>query len=107
MHSGRPPGVIAFYALRFPQAKLAVLFRLYFWFRWIRYPAWVMFVIWFALQLLGTIPQLDGTASVSYLAHLGGAATGILFYFICPNGCAPATPHCGSRSRPRHAAWRP
>jgi membrane associated rhomboid family serine protease len=75
--SGGISGIIVFYALQFPHARLGILIR-YFYFRWLFLPAWVALVAWFALQLLGAWLQLAGESSVSSLAHLGGAATGLV-----------------------------
>ena len=77
--SGGIAGVITFYALNFPRMRLAFLMRLGFvWFRWIRLPAWFVFVLWILFQIIGTLEQRAGISSVSSAAHLGGAAVGIL-----------------------------
>ncbi len=41
--SGGISGLMTFYALKFPHAQLGILFRWYFYFRWIRLPAWSAF----------------------------------------------------------------
>ena len=77
--SGGIAGVITFYALNFPRLRLAFLMRWgFFWFRWIRLPAWFVFVLWFLFQIIGTLEQKAGMSSVSSAAHLGGAAVGVL-----------------------------
>ena len=77
--SGGIAGVITFYALNFPRMRLAFLMRWGFvWFRWIRLPAWFVFVLWILFQIIGTLEQRAGISSVSSAAHLGGAAVGIL-----------------------------
>jgi membrane associated rhomboid family serine protease len=80
--SGGISGVIAYYALKFPRARLGILFRVSILFRWIRMPAYGMFIIWMGLQSFGVWSQLAGFSNVSSLAHLGGAATGCLFWFF-------------------------
>jgi len=65
--SGGISGVIAFYALAFPHAKLGLLIRFWLYFRWLWLPAWGAFVLWLLLQLL---------------AHLGGAAVGMAFWLL-------------------------
>lgn len=80
--SGGISGVVAFYALKFPKAKLNFLVRLYFWLRWISIPAYIMFIVWILLQFYGTWAQLAGFSNVSSMAHLGGAATGFIFWFF-------------------------
>ena len=43
--SGGIAAVITFYALAFPQAKIGFLLRYFYYFRWIRLPAWFVFVL--------------------------------------------------------------
>ncbi len=66
--------VIAYYALAFPRARLGFLI----FFRWFRLSAAVAFVLWIGLQLLLAWRQVAGFGSISALAHLGGAAVGVL-----------------------------
>ena len=81
--SGGIAGVITFYALNFPRMRLAFLMRWGFvWFRWIRLPAWFVFVLWILFQLIGTLEQKAGMSSVSSVAHLGGAAVGVLAWLV-------------------------
>lgn len=79
--SGGISGIVAFYALRFPQARLKVLYWLWWrptWF--ISISVWLWFALWAGLQLLGAFVQLAGRGSVSYLGHLGGVLAGIAFW---------------------------
>ena len=81
--SGGIAGVITFYALNFPRMRLAFLMRYGFvWFRWIRLPAWFVFVLWILFQLIGTLEQKAGMSSVSSAAHLGGAAVGVVAWLV-------------------------
>jgi len=81
--SGGIAGVITFYALNFPRMRVAFLWRLGFvWHRWIRLPAWCVFVLWFLFQLIGTLEQKAGMSSVSSAAHLGGAAVGLAAWLV-------------------------
>jgi membrane associated rhomboid family serine protease len=80
--SGGIAGVITFYALVFPKAKIAFLWRFSFWFRWIRLPAWFVFVLWIFFQVIGAYEQRIGMSAVSSFAHLGGAVVGIFFWLI-------------------------
>jgi membrane associated rhomboid family serine protease/Zn-finger nucleic acid-binding protein len=81
--SGGIAGVITFYALNFPQMRLAFLWRLgFFWYRWIRLEAWFVFVLWIFFQIIGTFEQKAGMSSVSSAAHLGGAAVGVLAWLV-------------------------
>jgi len=71
-------GVIAYYAVAFPRARLGFFFGFWWRFGWIRMPAWAAFVIWIALQSFGAWRQLGGFSNVSALGHLGGAAVGFV-----------------------------
>src|SRR6476620_9624218 len=75
--SGGIAGVITFYALAFPEAKVGFLWRYFFNFHWIRLPAWFVFVLWIFFQIIGAYEQKIGISSVSSFAHLGGAAVGL------------------------------
>lgn len=80
--SGGISGILAFYALEFPRARLGFLlhyiafFRIYL--RWIQIPAWGAFVLWCLLQLALACLQMGGYSNVAALAHLGGAGVGAL-----------------------------
>jgi len=76
--SGGISGIIAYYALRFPRTNIGVLI----YFRWVRFPAMVMFLLWMLMQIFGVYMQLNGFSNVSALAHLGGAVTGVLMWLI-------------------------
>jgi membrane associated rhomboid family serine protease/Zn-finger nucleic acid-binding protein len=81
--SGGIAGVITFYALNFPRVRLGFLMRWGFvWFRWIRLPAWSVFVLWIFFQLIGALEQKAGMSSVSSAAHLGGAAVGVVAWLL-------------------------
>jgi membrane associated rhomboid family serine protease/Zn-finger nucleic acid-binding protein len=81
--SGGIAGVITFYALNFPHVRLEFLMRWGFvWFRWIRLPAWSVFVLWIFFQLIGALEQKAGISSVSSVAHLGGAAVGAIAWLL-------------------------
>jgi membrane associated rhomboid family serine protease/Zn-finger nucleic acid-binding protein len=88
--SGGISGIIAFYALKFPRARLGILVRFYLMFRWVRIPAYAMFILWLLLQVWGVYAQISGFSNVSSLAHLGGAATGFLFWFFTRDKNRPA-----------------
>ena len=74
--SGGISGLIAFYALKFPNAQLDFLGRG----GWVQMPAWGAFILWAALQVFTAINQVSGFSHVAGLAHIGGAAVGILFW---------------------------
>jgi membrane associated rhomboid family serine protease len=88
--SGGISGVIVFYALQFPHARLGFLFRYgYVIFRWIQIPAWVALGLWMLLQSGMVLLQLNGFSNVAATAHLGGAAAGFGFWLAWRNMTAP------------------
>lgn len=79
--SGGISGVIVFYALQFPHARLGFLFRYAcVIFRWVQIPAWVALGLWLLLQSVSVMLQLNGFSNVAATAHLGGAAAGFGFW---------------------------
>jgi len=74
--SGGISGVLAYYCLRFPHARVGIIF----WLRWVRLPVGAMFALWVVLQIMTAIQQSAGIGRVAVFAHLGGAAVGVLFW---------------------------
>ena len=70
-------GVLAYYAITFPHVRLGFLWRCYYWFRWVRIPAWSALVLFILLQLGIAWLQVKGFSDVSALGHLGGLAVGV------------------------------
>jgi len=77
--SGGISGILAYYCLRFPHARVGMIL---FWVRWIRIPVGAMFVIWILLQIIMAMRQAVGVGNVAVFAHLGGAAVGALFWLV-------------------------
>lgn len=73
-------GVLTFYTLSFPQARLHFLFRIGLLpIRWVQVPAWLFFAFWLVIQVWTAWIQAGGFGSVSAWAHLGGVFVGCLF----------------------------
>lgn len=80
--SGGISGIIALYALAFPDAKLGRFLRLGYYFRWIQFSAKWGFAFWLLLQVITAALQVAGQTHVSALAHLGGAVVGVAYWFV-------------------------
>ena len=81
--SGGISGLIAFYSLKFPHARLGMLLRYYFvYLRWIQFPAWLAFILWILMQCWGAYKQIAGFSDVSAMAHLGGTAVGVAMWLV-------------------------
>jgi membrane associated rhomboid family serine protease len=79
--SGAIAGVMGAYVVWFPHNRVRVLV-----FRFItEMPALVVIGFWILLQLfegLGSLSRIGETGGVAYLAHVGGAATGVFVGFL-------------------------
>lgn len=90
--SGGISGVLAFYALQFPHARLGFMWRFgLVFFRWFELSARTAFIVWIVLQLWTATMQVVGFGQVSGLAHLGGAGVGLLFW-LAEKNAAKADP---------------
>ncbi|MCR8828124.1 rhomboid family intramembrane serine protease [Pseudosulfitobacter koreensis] len=76
--SGAIAGVMGGYLLLFPKAKVDILIILIVFFRIFPIPAWVMLMVWFAMQFVGGIGSNPDTGGVAYWAHAGGFVAGLL-----------------------------
>lgn len=79
--SGGISGVMAFYAAAMPQARIRFFTGRLWLGGWLCISARVAFGLWIGVQLLGAWLQTRGHGSISYLAHLGGAAFGLGWWF--------------------------
>ncbi len=76
--SGAIAGVMGAYLLLYPKAKIDILVIFIVFFRIFPIPAWIMLMLWFAMQTIGGIgadPDAGGTA---FWAHAGGFVAGLL-----------------------------
>lgn len=74
--SGAISGVMGAYLVLFPRNKIRMLF---FYFIRFNVSAWVLLIIWFAMQALaGFAPSEEGD-NVAYSAHIGGFVVGVVY----------------------------
>ncbi len=78
--------VLAFYTVAFPRVRLGFFLRVYVLAKWISMPAIAWLVFYSLLQILGAYRQVAGIGGTSYLAHLGGLATGMVAVFLYKAG---------------------
>lgn len=71
-------GIMAYYALAFPRDKIYLFDILFFHFIWLRFSIRLYFILFVAIQLVGTIMQFTVGTSISFVAHLGGIFGGIV-----------------------------
>lgn len=84
--SGGISGIIVYYALQFPKARLGLVVRYWIMFRWIYFPAYFALICWLLLQTVTAYLQISGVSNVSALAHFGGAAAGVVAWLVWRKG---------------------
>lgn len=76
--SGAIAGVMGGYLLLYPKAEVDVLFIFIIIFRVFTFPAWIVLMLWFGLQIFNSAMTSADGGGVAYLAHAGGFVAGIL-----------------------------
>ncbi|MGB5865154.1 MAG: rhomboid family intramembrane serine protease [Sulfitobacter sp.] len=76
--SGAIAGVMGGYLLLFPKARVDIFVFLIIIFRIFPIPAWIMLMLWFAMQFIGGLGATPGTGGVAYWAHAGGFIAGLV-----------------------------
>jgi membrane associated rhomboid family serine protease len=85
--SGAVSGVMGAYLILYPRVRVDMLFIIFFFFRVVPLPAWVVLIWWFALQVLTGLPQLTSVdtaaqSGVAVFAHVGGFIVGVGLIFL-------------------------
>ncbi len=79
--SGAIAGVLGAYLVRYPRAKVSVLFFFFFIIRIIKVPAMFVLGFWIVIQVLSGLGSLNvGGGGVAWFAHIGGFLAGILLF---------------------------
>jgi membrane associated rhomboid family serine protease len=99
--SGAIAGVMGAYLLMFPRARvnffvwpLSVLLAIFTRSPYLRIPAWLMLILWFAMQIWLGVEGLANMSEggVAFWAHVGGFVAGlVLAMFLRPGRRAPAS----------------
>ena len=76
--SGAIAGVMGAYLLMYPKAKVDIFLFFIVFFRIFPIPAWIMLMIWFAMQFLGGLGTDPDAGGVAYWAHAGGFVAGLI-----------------------------
>lgn len=76
--SGAIAGVMGGYLLLFPRARIDILIFLVIIIRILPVPAWIMLMLWFAMQIFGGVGTAPGEGGVAYWAHAGGFVAGLV-----------------------------
>ncbi|MFM7180561.1 MAG: rhomboid family intramembrane serine protease [Verrucomicrobiales bacterium] len=97
-------GLMVYYALCWPTARLLFGFRVMMFPLWFSMGAAWAVVLWLVLQILGAFLQVAGMGNVSYLGHLGGAAVGLLAFMLPKLTGFSRSPRVGDFSDPAAVA---
>ena len=76
--SGAIAGVMGAYLLLYPKAKVDILIIFVVFFRIFPIPAWIILMVWFAMQFVGGLGANPDEGGVAYWAHAGGFIAGLL-----------------------------
>lgn len=76
--SGAIAGVMGGYLLMFPKARVDILLFLVVFVRIFPIPAWIVLLLWFAMQFIGGVGANPDEGGVAYWAHAGGFVAGII-----------------------------
>jgi membrane associated rhomboid family serine protease len=98
--SGAIAGVLGAYLLLYPRARVQTAIFIVFFFEIALLPAWVLILLWFALQVasgLATFGTAASAGGVAYFAHVGGFVAGLAL--ILPVWLRDST-------RARFTTWR-
>jgi membrane associated rhomboid family serine protease len=76
--SGAISGVMGGYLLLYPRVRVKTLFILIIIPRIFAVPAWIVLILWFALQMLAGYNDPLGTSGVAVWAHVGGFVAGVV-----------------------------
>lgn len=80
--SGAVAGVMGAYLLMFPKAEVLTLLWIVIFIRLIWLPAYLIIILWIVVQVINQLVYNSQGGGVAYLAHIGGFAAGIVFYFV-------------------------
>ncbi len=88
--SGAISGIMGAYLVLFPRVRVRMLFIFIVFFKVFRFPAWLVLLYWFGLQILVGLPDLltpspELAGGVAVWAHLGGFVAGMLLAKVFEN----------------------
>lgn len=83
--SGAISGVMGAYLVLYPRVRIQTLFVFIIFLRVIPVPAWLVLIMWFALQVLTGYATAVDTGGVAVWAHVGGFVAGVLLVRLFVN----------------------
>jgi membrane associated rhomboid family serine protease len=76
--SGAISGIMGAYLLLYPRVRIQTLFVFIIFLRVIPVPAWLVLILWFALQALTAYATPADTGGIAVWAHVGGFVAGVV-----------------------------
>jgi membrane associated rhomboid family serine protease len=81
--SGAIAGVLGAYLVLYPRARVLTVLPLFIVFPVVYVPAWMLLLIWFAVQAVQGVTMLDSPdAGVAFFAHVGGFVAGLTLVLL-------------------------
>ena len=81
--SGAIAGVLGAYLVLFPRARVLTVIPLFFVFPVLYVPAWILLLVWFALQAVQGVTTLHSPdTGVAFFAHVGGFVAGLTLVLL-------------------------
>lgn len=89
--SGAISGLMAMYAALYGRRSIRFFYQLFFYFDYVRAPAWILIPAWLANEVIQFVVFKD--SNIGYMAHAGGLITGTaLIWFYKRNHAGAALP---------------
>jgi membrane associated rhomboid family serine protease len=83
--SGAVSGLMGAYLVLYPKVRIQTLFIIVFIIRVIPVPAWLVLILWFAIQLVSAYASPAATGGIAFWAHAGGFVAGVLLVKLFEN----------------------
>lgn len=84
--SGAIAGVLGAYLILYPRARVLVIIPIFFFITAVWWPAWLVLLIWFALQILSSLLSGTDHGGIAWLAHIGGFVAGMVLVGVFSRG---------------------
>lgn len=84
--SGAISGVLGAYLVLYPHARVLIIIPIIFYIYSTWWPAWIVLVLWFVIQLVNSLLTAQQQGGVAWGAHIGGFIAGIVLIFLFTGG---------------------
>ncbi len=78
---GAVTGLLLFYTLRYPHARISFLMRYRHHMDWVAIPAWLFFIVWVSLHVVVAGTDLDGWGAASSAFYIGAVGSALCLWY--------------------------